>query len=155
MIRHEYETIYVTRPDLESDNQARIDDKLKGIVENKGGELFMFEQWGKRKLAYPIRRSLQGSYQYMHYAAPANLPVELERNMNLEDSLIRYITVRLNENVDVEVVRAGAEAAQAERVQRLGLSLDAGSAEEDGQDDVTEDTKGTAGAGNTAKETES
>ena len=44
MIRHEYETIYLTRPDLDEAAQARIDDKLKGIVENKGGELLVFDK---------------------------------------------------------------------------------------------------------------
>ena len=118
MIRHEYETIYVTRPDLEEADQARIDEKLKGIVDNKGGELLVFEQWGKRKLAYPIRNKFQGSYQYLHYAAPAELPIELERNMNLEDSLIRYITVRLSENIDLDATRSEAETAREQRRRR-------------------------------------
>lgn len=135
MIRHEYETIYVTRPDLDEDAQARIDDKLKGIVDAKGGELLVFEQWGKRKLAYPIRSQLQGSYQYLHYVAPADLPIELERNMNLEDSLIRYITVRLGIDVDVDEVRAGAQAAQDQRIERLGLDFNE---EEEGDDNSTD-----------------
>lgn len=135
MIRHEYETIYVTRPDLDEAQQARIDDKLKGIVEN-GGELLIFEQWGKRKLAYPIRRMLQGSYQFLHYVAPADLPIELERNMNLEDTLIRYITVRLNENVEVEATRAAALAIQDRRASRLGL----GAEDEDGESVGDEDS---------------
>lgn len=134
MIRHEYETIYVTRPDLDEAQQARIDDKLKGIVEN-GGDLLLFEQWGKRKLAYPIRRVLQGSYQFLQYVAPAELPIELERNMNLEDSLIRYITVRLGENVDVEQSRAAALAAQDRRASRLGI----GAEDEDGESVSDED----------------
>ena len=135
MIRHEYETIYVTRPDLDEAQQARIDDKLKGIVEN-GGDLLVFEQWGKRKLAYPIRHVLQGSYQFLHYVAPAALPTELERNMNLEDTLIRFITVRLNENVDVEVARAEALAAVDGRASRLGLNAE----DEDGEHIGDEDT---------------
>ncbi len=135
MIRHEYETIYVTRPDLDEAQQTRIDEKLKGIVEN-GGDLLVFEQWGKRKLAYPIRHLLQGSYQFLHYVAPASLPVELERNMNLEDSLIRFITVRLNENVDVEVSRAAALAAVDTRAARLGLNAE----DEDGESVGDEDT---------------
>lgn len=140
MIRHEYETIYVTRPDLEEADQARIDDKLKAIVDNKGGELLIFEQWGKRKLAYPIRNKLQGSYQYLHYAAPAELPVELERNMNLEDSLIRYITVRLSENIDLDAVRADAESAREQRSARLGLEVDLSSLSEGDDDDSTSDS---------------
>jgi len=137
MIRHEYETIYVTRPDLEEAEQLRIDEKLKGIVANGGGDLLIFEQWGKRKLAYPIRRNLQGSYQFLQYVAPAELPFELERNMNLEDTLIRYMTVKLGENVDVEAARTAALEATERRIARLGV----GSEDEDeGDNDPDSDT---------------
>ena len=124
MIRHEYETIYVTRPDLEEADQNRIDEKLKGIVTNGDGDLLVFEQWGKRKLAYPIRRHLQGSYQFLQYVAPPELPFELERNMNLEDMLIRFITVKLDENVDVEAARTAAVEATERRIARLGVEAD-------------------------------
>lgn len=122
MIRHEYETIYVTRADLTEDDQTRIDDKLQGIIA-AGGEVLAFESWGRRKLAYPIRRQLQGTYKYLHYVAPAELPNELERNMRLEDSLIRFLTVRLGENVmPDDEIRALALQAQERRSGRLGLS---------------------------------
>lgn len=124
MIRHEYETIYVTRPDLDEATQARIDEKLQGLIAAGGGDLLVFETWGRRKLAYPIRRNLQGSYQYMHYVAPADLPTEVERNMRLEDLLLRFITVKLDEEVDAEELRTTALAKQERRIARLGLGSD-------------------------------
>lgn len=123
MIRHEYETIYVTRPDLTEEDQTRIDDKLLNLISNDGGDLLVHESWGRRKLAYPIRRQLQGTYKYLHYVAPAELPQELERIMRLEDSLIRFLTVKLGENVsDAEEARTLALQAQERRGGRLGLS---------------------------------
>ncbi len=142
MIRHEYETIYVTRPDLTEADQSRIDEKLQGIISNGSGDLLVFETWGRRKLAYPIRRQQQGAYQYLHYVAPAELPGELERNMRLEDSLIRFLTVKLDEQVDLEAARESATAEQERRVGRLGLVVededgDDGSSDSDSTDDDT------------------
>ncbi len=147
MIRHEYETIYVTRPDLDEADQARIDEKLQAIISNGNGEILVFETWGRRRLAYNIRRQQQGTYQYLHYVAPAELPNELERNMNLEDSLIRYLTVKLAEEVDPEAAREGAAAQQERRVGRLGLvpEEDESSDDEDTGDDDSSDDDSAAG----------
>ncbi|MCB9778000.1 MAG: 30S ribosomal protein S6 [Alphaproteobacteria bacterium] len=140
MIRHEYETIYVTRPDLEAEEQTRIDERLQATISKGDGEVLSFDNWGRRKLAYPIRRHLQGTYQYLHFVGPAELMLEIERVMNLEDSLIRYITVKLEENIDLEEVRAGLDAA-AERRARLGLvaSDDEDASDDDSDDDSSDD----------------
>lgn len=139
MIRHEYETVYVTRSDLTEEDTTKIDDKLQGIIASYGGDMLVFESWGRRKLAYPIRRQLHGTYKYMHFLAPADLPIELERNMRLEDSLIRFLTVRLAENVvgDVEELRTLAAQAQERRTGRLGLYA---SDEEERDDDDASNT---------------
>lgn len=123
MIRHEYETIYVTRPDLTEADQTRIDDKLQSLITTDGGETLVFESWGRRKLAYPIKRQLQGTYKYLHFVAAAEIPAEIERVMNLEDGLIRFLTVKLAENVAIDDdVRTLAVQAQERRTGRLGLT---------------------------------
>ncbi|RME22806.1 MAG: 30S ribosomal protein S6 [Deltaproteobacteria bacterium] len=146
MIRHEYETIYVTRPDLADADQTRIDEKLQGIIAAGNGELLVFESWGRRKLAYPIRRHQQGTYQYLHYVGPSDLPGQLERSMRLEDALIRFLTVKLDEDVDIEAVRQAAAAEQERRSDRLGLI-----AEENEEDE--EDVDSDSADDNTADET--
>lgn len=142
MIRHEYETIYVTRPDLEAAEQTRIDERLQTTISKGAGEVLSFDNWGRRKLAYPIRRHQQGAYQYLHFVGPADLMLEVERVMNLEDSLIRYITVKLEEDVEVDAVRANVDAA-AERRARLGLTVeeedDTSSDDDDSSDDESSD----------------
>jgi len=109
MIRHEYETIYVTRPDLEEAEQLRIDEKLKGIVANGGGDLLIFEQWGKRKLAYNIKKNSHGIYFYYQYLGFNDLVTELERNFRILEPVLKYLTIKLDE-VDREA--RIAEAAQ-------------------------------------------
>lgn len=70
--------------------------------------MFVNDNWGQRKLAYPIQRHNSGFYVYFNYAGPAELPAELERIIRLDDSIIRFLTVKLDDNIDPE---AAAEKA--------------------------------------------
>jgi len=105
MIHNEYETTYIIRPELSEDVQTRIFDKLNEIIERFEGQLFVHDAWGRRKLAYPIKKHNHGCYVYLNYAGPADLPKELERIIRLDDQLLRFLTVKLNSNIDVEATR--------------------------------------------------
>lgn len=102
---HEYETIYIARPDLPENALTRLSDKFRNIIEQRNGFLIRQEDWGTQKLAYPIRKHRQGHYIYMKYVATPDVPGEVERNIRIEDDLIRFLTVRLAENVDPEARR--------------------------------------------------
>jgi small subunit ribosomal protein S6 len=119
MILNEYETIYVARPDLTDDVMTRITTRFEGIVLDKGGTMLVSEDWGKRKLAYIIRKHQRGHYIYLNYVAPAPLVGEMERNLGLEDDLLRFLTVKLEENVEVEARRAIAEERKRLRIERM------------------------------------
>jgi small subunit ribosomal protein S6 len=118
-LQHEYETFYVTKPELPDDEVNRISEKLLGAIERFKGALLVSEDWGRRKLSYPIQRQNHGRYIYMNYVGPAALPVELERSMGLEDNLIRFLTVKLGEDVDVEERRVMAQERTRVRAERL------------------------------------
>jgi small subunit ribosomal protein S6 len=118
-LQHEYETFYVTKPELPDDEVTRISEKLLGAIERLKGSLLVSEDWGRRKLSYPIARQNHGHYIYMNYVGPAALPVELERSMGLEDNLIRFLTVKLGEDVDVEERRVMAQERTRIRAERL------------------------------------
>jgi small subunit ribosomal protein S6 len=118
-LQHEYETFYVTKPELAEDEVTRISEKLLGAIERLKGSLLVSEDWGRRKLSYPIQRQNHGHYIYMNYVGPAALPVELERSMGLEDNLIRFLTVKLGENVDVEERRVLAQERTRIRAERV------------------------------------
>jgi small subunit ribosomal protein S6 len=63
------------------------------VVKN-GGEVDRVDEWGKRRLAYAIQYKTEGYYVLMYIKAPAELPREIERNMQISDSVLRYLTVR-------------------------------------------------------------
>ena len=115
MIMNQYELIYVTRPTLNADELSSISSKVSGLIEKADGQVLATEEWGRRRLAYPILKHEHGLYTYINFVAPADAPLGVEKSMGLDDSFMRYMTVRLGENVDVDAVRQVAETKKAER----------------------------------------
>ena len=88
-----YESTLILSPILpEADWAARV-SKYEGLITAAGGEIKKKEIWGVRKLAYPIRHRAQGYYVFFQYQAPGELPRELERNIRLDEEVLRHLTV--------------------------------------------------------------
>ena len=98
--KREYETIYILRPDSTSDVISQVNQKVRGVIEAGGGIIIKIDNWGKRKLAYEVKKQLKGIYLFFSYLGTAGLVEELERNLRLTDSVIRYYSVKIAENVD-------------------------------------------------------
>ena len=95
----EYETIFILRPDTANDGVAQVNGRLRAIVDQMGGKVLKLDNWGKRKLAYEVRKQLKGIYLYWRYLATAGTVEELERNLRMLDSVIRYYTVKVDADV--------------------------------------------------------
>ena len=91
---NQYEVMYII--DTAVEEQARVDliNRFSGLVEKNGGKVDRVDEWGKRRLAYPINYKTEGYYVLMYMAAPAALPRELERNLQISDSVLRYMVIR-------------------------------------------------------------
>lgn len=98
--KREYETTYILRPDITNDGISSVNSKIRGIIETGGGNLLKVENWGRRKLAYEVKKNLKGVYLFFNYLGTAGLVEEVERNLRLSDSVIRYYSVKTAENVD-------------------------------------------------------
>lgn len=114
----EYETVFITQPNISDSEQAKINDKLTSLVEKHSGKLFYARKMGKRTLAYAIQKNTKGFYTVLDYAADKNAVEEVERNLRLDESVLRFLTVVKNESVDVEA-RAAEVLAKGE-----GLPVD-------------------------------
>ena len=125
MIMNEYELIYVARPQLAAPELESLAEKVSGLIAKQQGEVLVTEDWGRRKMAYPINKNEHGLYSYINFVAPAEAPVGIERLLGLDDSFLRYMTVRLGENVDVEDRRVNAEAKKKERDERRAAEAEA------------------------------
>jgi small subunit ribosomal protein S6 len=98
--KREYETIYILRPDITNEVIGQVNVKIRGVVEAGGGTLLKFDNWGKRKLAYEVKKQMKGIYLFFSYLGTAGLVEEVERNLRLTDQVIRYYSVKMAENVD-------------------------------------------------------
>ncbi len=91
-INGNYEVMYILDPNLAEDATAALVEKFKALVESKGtlGEV---NEWGKRRLAYPINDQTEGYYVLMTFTATPDLPAELDRQLRINDNVMRSIIV--------------------------------------------------------------
>jgi ribosomal protein S6 len=96
-----YELLYIVHPDLEA-SIDKITDRVKGIIEARGGKVTYEENWGKRKLAYVIGKTDVGIYVLWYFEAPkAGLP-KIERDIRLTEEIIRYILLATEDKLKVK-----------------------------------------------------
>src|ERR1017187_4555737 len=96
----EYETIFILKPDVTNDAIGQANTKIRHVIEAGGGRLLKVENWGRRKLAYEVKKQLKGIYVFFNYLGSAGLVEEVERNLHLTDTVIRYYSIKAAENVD-------------------------------------------------------
>ena len=89
-----YETIFVMHPSFEDDAVKAAIDKFKGVIENGGGTIDNVDFWGKRKLAYEIKKVNEGFYTLINFTAGPELPKELDRIFRITDGVVRHIIVK-------------------------------------------------------------
>ena len=97
-----YETFFIVDPDLPDDVTASVDEKFKSIITSQGGIVITYEPWGKKKLAYPVKKRSRGLYVLAEYSGGPTLVAELERNMRLDERVLKFITVKLEDRFDPE-----------------------------------------------------
>ena len=115
-----YELTYIIDTALEETARKELIEKVSNLIAANGGEVEKVDEtWGKRRLAYAIDYKTEGWYVLVTFKAPAELPRELERNLEIYDSVIRYLVVKLVEkrsNVKPRAVRPAVPVAPAAEV---------------------------------------
>ena len=92
-----YELVYVLRPVIEDEAKDAVLDKVKAIIE-ASGEVEKVDVWGVRKLAYEIQKLREGFYVLVTFKATVDVPKELDRNLKINDNVIRHMVINLDEN---------------------------------------------------------
>lgn len=113
----EYETIYVLRSDVDADTADKVQHRVAEVVDREHGKLMKVEAWGRRKLAYPVAKQKKGVYVYVKYVGRGGLVQELERNLKLQDSVIKFQTVMLRGDVDVSGLTIDPEEVKLQRLE--------------------------------------
>ena len=115
----EYETIYILRSDVDADAAEKVQTRFSEVVEREQGKLVKVEAWGRRKLAYPVAKQKKGVYVYVKYVGKGGLVSELERNLKLQDAVIKFQTVLVRADVDQGAVTVDPEEIKMQRLELL------------------------------------
>ncbi len=110
---NKYELVYVIDAAIEEEARKAVIDRFNGMIETLGGKVEKVDEWGKRHLAYPINYKTEGYYLLVNFEANADVPKEIERNMQINESVIRYLIVKVEEKRSNVKPRAARPAAPA------------------------------------------
>ncbi len=128
-----YETTFITKSEMSDDALKALKDRLTAVFGQFSGELVLSEDWGKRKLAYPIAKEVRGHYTYFVYTGKGDVVHELERNLRLNDQVLRFLSVNLDKEFNAEnfkksrsdqqaAAKKREEEREARREERAGYS---------------------------------
>jgi small subunit ribosomal protein S6 len=113
-----YETAFLIAPDLSDEDIEALIGQMAEVVEEKKGEMVNVDKWGKRRLAYNIKRFDAAYYVFFLYKGEAGVPPELERRFKQNDSIIRYMTVLVEERENYRRRKAGKPSRKSPRGER-------------------------------------
>jgi small subunit ribosomal protein S6 len=108
-MRH-YETTFILRPNLGEDQFTEIIDRTCAIITDDGGAIINTDRWGIKRLAYEIKKEVQGYYVCLNYAAPGKTISEIERIFRIDDRLLRYLTIKLADAITTDGISREQEA---------------------------------------------
>ena len=117
-IRRSYEVMFIVRPDMEEADLDKLIEGFSGNVTNGGGEIKSVEKMGRRRLAYTVRKFNDGLYVLMTIGAVGSLIGEIERRLRVSEQVIKFITVRMDEE---EKRLAKVKALRDSKVKRSAL----------------------------------
>jgi small subunit ribosomal protein S6 len=100
----QYETLFIVTPDSSEEDLKAVATKIKGVVTGMNGIVTSYDEQGRKKLAYSVKKQNKGYYVLMDYVGSADIVSEIERNMRLDDRVLKYLTVKLADQVDPESI---------------------------------------------------
>jgi len=86
-----YEIAYIADPDLDENSLTALEEKVKGWIEAAGGSVTKVDRWGKRRLAYTIKKRHDGHYVFVQAAMPSAAGADVERNLRLTEQVVRFM----------------------------------------------------------------
>ena len=110
-----YETFVIINPDISQEQIAPVRDRVKELITQLDGYLVFEDVWGERKLAYEIKKKERGYYVRFDYCGLPTLVNEIERFFRIDDRALKYMTVVLDKEVDLEKVKEEQAAAESKR----------------------------------------
>ncbi len=108
-----YEQIFILRPSLGEEEITKVIENSEKIVLDQGGAIISQNKWGMRKMAYPIKKEPQGYYVFSDFAATPGAVAEIERKFRIDDAVLKYLTVKISDNISAEEITEAQDAASS------------------------------------------
>lgn len=110
MFAREYELIYIVRPDVGEEDLGTVQERTDKIIVDRGGTILSVDNWGAKRLAYDIQKHSKGHFVVFDFLSEPDTVAELERTLRIDDKVLRFLTVKLHDRVDVDERIAEEEA---------------------------------------------
>ncbi|MFV0438511.1 MAG: 30S ribosomal protein S6 [Desulfopila sp.] len=125
-----YELIYILRPGLGEEQIEAITEYSTKIIVDESGSIIDLNKWGMKKLAYAIKKEIQGFYVYCEFAGTPAAVAEIERRFRIDDGVLKYLTIKTADSMTAEAIEQAigeteAKKAQAEQAEREEKAEDA------------------------------
>jgi small subunit ribosomal protein S6 len=110
-----YETVIIVNPDLAEAERVPVFERVQEIIPQQGGLLVGLNEWGSKQMAYEIKKKKRGYYALFDFCGTGDLVNEMERYFRIEDRVLKYMTVLLDKEVDMEKIQEEMAAAERRR----------------------------------------
>jgi len=128
-----YETIFILRPNSSEEEITRIIDNTSQVIGNDQGSIIEMNRWGMKKLAYLIKKESLGYYVFCDYAASPAAVTEIERKFRIDDAVLKYLTIKIDEGMTAEKIAVAVAEVSAKATEP---------AEDDTEEEDQSDTDG-------------
>jgi small subunit ribosomal protein S6 len=116
-LAREYELVYILQSNVDPDDAEKVAQRVQEVVAKLGGKITKVDNWGRRKLAYPIKKASRGVFIYVKFVGFSDLVAEIERNLRNFDAVVRFQTVRREGVFELHDVAVDPEETKWARVE--------------------------------------
>ena len=135
-----YETVIIARQDISTQQVETLTENMSAFVTNGGGTIAKVENWGLRNLAYKIKKNRKGHYVLLNIDAPADAVKEMERNLRLNEDVLRHMTIKVEELEEGDSVMLQSRSGRPER--RRDYDDDDNNSADSSDNDSADDNEG-------------
>ena len=136
-----YETVFITDADVSEDERNQVFERTKDLISRHDGFLVRFDEWGVKKLAYEIRKKSRGCYVCIDYGGDGIIVEEMERSFRIDDKVLKFMTILLAEDVDIESLKEEQIQAGEDAVEEQAVDADSDQNANDVSEAGTEEEK--------------
>lgn len=107
-----YECVVIIDPDVPDDEIRKLTDKYTELIKSRGGDVIKIEDWGPKRLAYLVGKRDKGRYFLFDFVGLPDVITELERQLKISDEIMKYLSVKLDDEIDLEAFKAAQQAKE-------------------------------------------